>query len=80
MARVGGGAAPIIGRFLIDLKAFPEYVPLCLFGGFGVFGGLCALLLPDPVGFPLPNTFDDIEEIKKKSKPVWKCYSAPAEA
>ena len=79
VARVGGGLAPIIGRFLIDLGYFPEYVPLCLFGGFGVLGGLCALLLPEPVGFKLPNTFEDIEEIKKKSKPFWKCYTAPSD-
>ena len=25
------------------------------------------------LGAPLPNTFDDLEEIKRTSKPVWKC-------
>ena len=38
------------------------------------YWGLCALILPDTVGFPLPNTFDDVEEMKKNSKPMWKLY------
>jgi len=79
IARVGGMLAPIIGKFLIELGKIPEEVPLCLFGGFGVFGGICALMLPDTVGFPLPNTFEDIEEIKKKSKPFFKCHTGATE-
>ena len=75
IARVGGMLAPIIGKFLIELGKIPEEVPLCLFGGFGIIGSVCALMLPDSVGFPLPNTFEDIEEIKKKSKPFWKCHT-----
>ena len=50
--------------------------PMILFGAFGIVGGLCALLLPDTVGFPLPNTFEDVENIKKNSKPIWKCHTA----
>ena len=49
---------------------------MILFGAFGVVGGLCALVLPDTVGFPLPNTFEDIEHIKKNSKPIWRCHTA----
>ena len=74
MARVGGALAPIIGKYLIELGTISEIVPLCLFGGFGLAGGLCALLLPDTVGFPLPSNFQDVEEIKKKGKPMWRCY------
>ena len=74
MARVGGALAPIIGKYLIELGTISEIVPLCLFGGFGLAGGLCALLLPDTVGFPLPSTFQDVETIKKKGKPMWRCY------
>ena len=74
MARVGGALAPIIGKYLIELGTISEIVPLCLFGGFGLAGGLSALLLPDTVGFPLPATFQDVEEIKKKGKPMWRCY------
>ena len=47
---------------------------MILFGAFGIAGGVCALLLPDTVGFPLPNSFDDVEEIKRKGKPLWKLY------
>ena len=74
MARVGGALAPIVGKFLIELGTIPEEVPLCLFGAFGIAGGLCALLLPDTVGFPLPDSLDDVEEIKRRGKPMWKCY------
>merc|ERR1712112_20416 len=77
IARLGGLMAPWVGKYLTNPVAFsdpiPEYVPLVLFGGFGVLGGLCALLLPEPLGFPLPNTFDDIEDIKKGGKAIWKC-------
>ena len=72
VARFGGLMAPWIGRYLTNPVVFedplPELLPLCLFGGFGVLGGLCALMLPEPLGFPLPNTFNDIEEIKKGEK------------
>ena len=74
MARVGGALAPIIGKYLIELGTISEIVPLCLFGGFGLAGGLCALLLPDTVGFPLPSTLQDVEMIKRKGKPMWRCY------
>ena len=77
MARVGGALAPIIGKYLIELGTISEIVPLCLFGGFGLAGGLCALLLPDTVGFPLPFNFEDVEQIKRKGKPMWRCYREP---
>merc|ERR1712210_69560 len=59
--------------FNVTFMFTAELLPLCLFGGFGVLGGLCALMLPEPLGFPLPNTFEDIEEIKKGGKGIWKC-------
>ena len=78
MARVGGALAPIVGKYLIEVGSLPEIVPLCLFGGFGVLGGLCALLLPDTVGFPLPASFQDVEDIKRNSKPMWRRHKEPA--
>ena len=39
-------------------------------------GGVCSLLLPDTVGFPLPNTFEDVERIKQNSKSFWTCQTA----
>ena len=71
MARVGGALAPFLGKYL------PELASLSVFGGVGVLGGLVALLLPDTVGFPLPNTFQDVENIKKNQKQFWTCYRGP---
>ena len=76
MARVGGMLSPVIGKYLVTTGAVDEKLPMILFGAFGIVGGLCALILPDTVGFPLPNTFEDVEEIKRKSKPMWKIYRA----
>jgi len=76
VARFGGMLSPVVGKYLVEVELVDEELPMILFGAFGLVGGLCALLLPDTVGFPLPNTFEDIEEIKKKSKPMWKCYKA----
>jgi len=72
VARFGAMMAPWVGKYLPD-QGLDEWVPMVLFGGFGVFGGLCALLLPETLGHPLPNTFDDIEHIKNNSKPMWQC-------
>ena len=74
MARVGGMMSPVIGKYLITMGLVDEKLPMILFGAFGTIGGLCALLLPDTVGFPLPNTFDDVEKMKKNSKPIWKLH------
>ena len=59
---------------MVTIGAVDEKLPMILFGAFGIVGGLCTLVLPDTVGFPLPNTFQDVNEIKKKSKPMWKLY------
>ena len=72
MARVGAALAPIVGKYLTELGTIPEILPLCLFGGCGVAGGLAALLLPDTVGFPLPSSLQDVETIKKEGKPMWR--------
>ena len=68
--------SPVIGKHLVTTGMVDEKLPMILFGAFGIVGGLCALLLPDTVGFPLPNTFEDVENIKKNSKPIWKCHTA----
>ena len=64
----------VTGKYLITTGRVDEKLPMILFGAFGTVGGLCALLLPDTVGFPLPNTFEDVQEIKRKSKPIWKLH------
>ena len=62
------------GKYLVTIGAVDEKLPMILFGSFGIVGGLCTLVLPDTVGFPLPNTFEDVENIKKNSKPMWRLY------
>ena len=74
MGEMGGMLGPVIGKFLVELGTITELVPLCLFGAFGIAGGLSVLLLPDTVGFPLPDTFQDVEQIKKKGKSMWKLF------
>jgi len=75
MARFGGIAAPWIASYLPSQGSLPDWVAYTVFGALGLIGGLLALLLPDSIGFPLPDTLDDLEEIKKGSKPMWKCVN-----
>jgi len=72
IARFGGIAAPWIGVYLPDQGSLPGWVPLFIFGMTAFIGGSLALLLPDTIGFSLPDTFEDLENIKKNSKPMWK--------
>jgi len=44
-------------------------------GGVSIFGGFPALLLPETLGSKLPETLQDVEEIKKNGKPFWKCVN-----
>ncbi|XP_023325327.1 organic cation transporter protein [Eurytemora carolleeae] len=76
MARFGGISAPWIAVYLPSQGSLPGWVAYTVFGGSAVIGGLLALFLPDTIGFPLPDTFEDLEEIKKKSKPMWKLNRA----
>ena len=78
MARLGGAAAPFVGKYLTELTgSVSDILPLCVFGAVGVLGGLVAFILPDTVGFPLPDTFQDVEDIKDHQKPFWTCYRGP---
>ena len=52
---------------------WPEWFYVIVGAVCGLLGGLLALLLPDTVGFTLPDTLDNVEEIKKNSKPMWQC-------
>ena len=62
------------GKYLVTTGAVDEKLPMILFGAFGIIGGLCTLVLPDSVGFPLPNTFEDVNDIKTNSKPMWRLH------
>jgi len=76
MARFGGIAAPWIAVYLPDEGSLPDWVAYTVFGVLGAVGGLLAILIPDTIGFPLPDTFEDLEEIKKNSKPMWRCVGS----
>jgi len=72
MARFGGIAAPWIASYLPSQGSLPDWVAYTVFGILALVGGTLALFIPDTIGFPLPDTLDDLEKIKKGSKPMWK--------
>jgi len=71
MARIGGFSAPFIATYLP--KVTGAAAPYLVMGGFAILGGLLALLLPETLGSNLPDTMEDVENIKANSKPIWKC-------
>jgi len=71
MARIGGFSAPFIATSLP--KVAGTAAPYLVMGGFSILGGLLSLLLPETLGSNLPDTMEDIENIKANSKPIWKC-------
>jgi len=52
-----------------------DAAPFYVMGGCSIFGGVLSLLLPETLGTNLPETFEDVENIKKNAKPIWKCVS-----
>ena len=64
--------APWVAVFLPDQDSLPEWAPLLIFGIVAIMGSLASLLLPETLGHPLPDNFNDIENMKKYDKPMWK--------
>jgi OCT family organic cation transporter-like MFS transporter 4/5 len=54
-ARVGG----ILSYYVLALKVVWKPLPLLIFGGLSVSGGLLALLIPETLGKRLPETLED---------------------
>ena len=76
IGRVGGVLAPWVGKFLPNQGYYPQYVTLCVFGGFAVLSGICAFRLPETVGHPLPRNFEDVQIMEKETKQLWsRCRS-----
>ena len=73
MSRIGGICAPFIALYLPDVTS--PSIPYYLMGGAAVFGGFLTLLLPETLGSPLPETMEDVDQIKKRGKPFWKCVN-----
>ena len=73
IARIGGVFAPWVAVYLPDQGSFDKDTPLYIFGLSSVAGGLMALLLPETLGFFLPNTFEDVEDMRRNGKSMWTC-------
>lgn len=73
MAKVGGIISPYVGLYLpaVTMPSIPFY----LMGGIAIFGGFLSLLLPESLGSSLPETMEDVDEMKKNGKPFWKCMN-----
>ena len=72
LGRLGSVFAPWVGVYLPSQDSLPEWVPLLIFGIVAIMGSLASLLLPETLGHPLPDNFNDIENMKKYDKPMWK--------
>ena len=69
IARIGGIMAPV----LAGLK--PDNLAFFIMGGSALVGGALAVLLPETLGEPLPETMDDVKRMGKDAKPWYKWMS-----
>ena len=52
--------------------SFSPAVALYIFGSTSLVAGLAALLLlTETLGSPLPDDFEDVQQMKKDAKPIW---------
>jgi OCT family organic cation transporter-like MFS transporter 4/5 len=85
-ARVGGIAAPYIALYLPKVRrprmrsaprtAGPQVqkeLPMLIMGGSALLGALLSLSLTETLGSTLPERIEDVEAMKKNSKPMFKC-------
>ncbi|XP_038075652.1 organic cation transporter protein-like [Patiria miniata] len=63
VARVSGILCPII----LNLGKYWEPLPLCVFGGSAIIAGVLSLMLPETMGYSLPDTIQDGENFGSKS-------------
>ncbi|XP_049731655.1 solute carrier family 22 member 1 isoform X1 [Elephas maximus indicus] len=63
---VGGIITPFIVFRLMEIW---QGLPLALFAVFGLVAGGMTLLLPETKGMALPETIEDIENLRRKAKP-----------
>ncbi|XP_020824016.1 solute carrier family 22 member 12 [Phascolarctos cinereus] len=66
MTAIGGGQmsarlGSILGPLVRLLDQFNALLPLIIYGGVAVITGLTALLLPETLNLPLPDTIHDVE-------------------
>uniref|UniRef100_A0A4X2K0V3 Solute carrier family 22 member 12 n=1 Tax=Vombatus ursinus TaxID=29139 RepID=A0A4X2K0V3_VOMUR len=68
MTAIGGGQmamrlGSILGPLVKLLNQFNPLLPLFIYGGVSVITGLTALLLPETLNMPLPDTIHDVESL-----------------
>uniref|UniRef100_A0A4X2K8K9 Solute carrier family 22 member 12 n=1 Tax=Vombatus ursinus TaxID=29139 RepID=A0A4X2K8K9_VOMUR len=75
MTAIGGGQmamrlGSILGPLVKLLNQFNPLLPLFIYGGVSVITGLTALLLPETLNMPLPDTIHDVESRQKFNIPI----------
>ena len=73
VCRLGAVLAPWVAVYLPDQDSLPQWFPLLIFGVVAIIGSLVSLTLPETLGSPLPDSFEDVERIKMKNKSMWQC-------
>ena len=71
VAGFGGISASYIALYLPMVHS---QLPMIVLGSSSLLGALLALLLPETAGSKLPETVEDIKELKNKSKPLCQCF------
>ena len=58
-SQIGGLLAPFIGGF----ETIRTYIPLLVFGCSSLIGGALAIMLPETLGTPIPQTLEQVNKI-----------------
>ena len=62
-----GSSADSIGAisapFIAGLESIQSYIPLLVFGGSSLIGGVLAIFLPETLGSLLPQTLEEVNKI-----------------
>ena len=54
----------------------PDYLPLVIMGGSAICGGILSLfLLPETLGALLPETLEEVGQLKDNDKSFFQCWS-----
>lgn len=62
-SNISAGVALMLVPYLWMLTEMHPYVPMVVLGTFGIFGGLCVLLLPETGNKPLEGTLEETPEV-----------------
>ena len=73
MARIGGISAPQVAIYLPTVA--PDYLPMIIMGSAAICGGILTLLLPETLGALLPETLEEVNQLKNNDKGFFQCWS-----